>query len=55
MRRGVLVYPMTGTADGVNGDHIAILPPLTIEETHIDFLVDQLAEALVEVSADGAY
>ena len=49
--RGVLVYPMKGTADGLSGDHILIAPPFVIEEDEIDLLVEQLEAAIAEVAA----
>jgi len=51
--RGVLVYPMRGTADGPGapgaGEHIMIAPPFVIEEKEIDFLVAQLRETIADV------
>lgn len=46
--RGVMVYPMRGTVEG-GGDHVLIAPPFVIEEAQIDFLVEQMAQALDEV------
>ncbi len=46
--RGVMVYPMRGTVEG-SGDHVLIAPPFVIEEAQIDFLVEQMAQALEEV------
>ncbi|MBI4471384.1 MAG: aspartate aminotransferase family protein [Acidobacteria bacterium] len=48
--RGVLVYPMRGTADGTAGDHILIAPPFVIEEAEIDLLVNQLASAIADLT-----
>lgn len=50
--RGVLVYPGNGTVDGVVGDHILIAPPFIIEKQHIDWTVEQLAEATDKVCSD---
>lgn len=46
--RGVMVYPMRGTVAG-GGDHVLIAPPFVIEEAQIDFLAEQMAQALEEV------
>jgi adenosylmethionine-8-amino-7-oxononanoate aminotransferase len=48
--RGVLVYPMRGTAPGGRGDHIMIAPPFTISEAEIDFLAAKLEEVLRELA-----
>jgi adenosylmethionine-8-amino-7-oxononanoate aminotransferase len=50
--RGVLVYPMRGTVDGVSGDHILLAPPFIIEEKHIDLLVDEIEHALAQVTRE---
>lgn len=50
-RRGLLVYPGTGSADGVSGDHVLIGPPFTISEHEADELVDTL-DAAVGAAAD---
>lgn len=50
--RGVLVYPMAGTVDGVQGDHILLAPPFVIEDDQIEFLVGEIESALDEVARD---
>ncbi|MEP7272583.1 MAG: aminotransferase class III-fold pyridoxal phosphate-dependent enzyme [Acidobacteriota bacterium] len=52
LKRGVAVYPMRGTADGIAGEHIMIAPPYTIGHAEIDFLVDQIENALRSCSAE---
>lgn len=47
--RGVLVYPMRGTVEGGAGDHVLIAPPFIMEESQIDFLAEQMAQAIDEV------
>ncbi|MGU9950716.1 MAG: aspartate aminotransferase family protein [Gammaproteobacteria bacterium WSBS_2016_MAG_OTU1] len=47
--RGLMVYGMGGTIDGDSGDHILIAPPFIIEESHIDELVDKLADTVHDV------
>ena len=36
MARGLMVYPMGGTIDGVRGDHVLLAPPFIVDERHID-------------------
>jgi adenosylmethionine-8-amino-7-oxononanoate aminotransferase len=43
---GLLLYPSTGNADGVNGDFLMIGPPLTITDDEVDLIVDRLALTL---------
>jgi adenosylmethionine-8-amino-7-oxononanoate aminotransferase len=43
---GLMVYPMGGTIDGLNGDHALIAPPFIIEEAHIDEIVSKFVTAL---------
>lgn len=43
---GLLCYPMSGTIDGEQGDHILIAPPFIINEQQIDELVGKLAQAM---------
>lgn len=50
--RGVLTYPMRGTVDGAAGDHVMLAPPFVIEEAQLDFIVEQMEAALVELSRD---
>lgn len=46
MERGLVCYPMGGTADGMNGDHILLAPPFIIDESHVAQIVDTLAQGL---------
>ena len=46
------VYPGTGTADGIAGEHILVAPPFTITETEIDFIVDTLSDAIRSVASE---
>jgi adenosylmethionine-8-amino-7-oxononanoate aminotransferase len=43
---GLICYPMGGTIDGVNGDHVLIAPAFIIEDTQIDELVSKLSTAI---------
>ena len=46
LHRGLLVYPMQGSVDGIAGDHILIAPPAVISEEQIRWSVDQLRSAI---------
>jgi adenosylmethionine-8-amino-7-oxononanoate aminotransferase len=46
MAEGLICYPMGGTADGVNGDHVLIAPPYIIGDGEMDELVRKLERAL---------
>ena len=39
---GLICYPMQGTIDGKNGDHILIAPPFIIHEKEIDEITHKL-------------
>ena len=49
MQRGVIVYPGTGTADGIVGDHILMTPPYIVTREHIDELTSKLDESITSV------
>ncbi|MFO0996101.1 MAG: aspartate aminotransferase family protein [Alphaproteobacteria bacterium] len=46
MARGLILYPMGGTIDGVRGDHIILAPPFNVAESLIDEIVDVLGESV---------
>jgi adenosylmethionine-8-amino-7-oxononanoate aminotransferase len=46
MALGLMVYPMGGTIDGVNGDHILLAPPFIIEGSQVDAIAERLAGSL---------
>ncbi|SEI21913.1 Adenosylmethionine-8-amino-7-oxononanoate aminotransferase [Rhizobium tibeticum] len=46
MKRGLMCYPMGGTIDGVNGDHVLLAPPYIIQAKQIDLIVERLAESI---------
>jgi adenosylmethionine-8-amino-7-oxononanoate aminotransferase len=50
MQRGLLVYPMQGSLDGVSGDHLLLAPPAVITEEQIDWAVEQLVAAIWEAN-----
>lgn len=46
MADGLMCYPMGGTIDGQNGDHILLAPPFILEQEHITMIVDRLEGAI---------
>src|SRR5262249_13889674 len=46
MARGLMVYPMGGTVDGVRGDHVLIAPPFIVNDHAVEVIVERLGEAL---------
>ncbi|MCE8014555.1 aspartate aminotransferase family protein [Halomonas sp. MCCC 1A17488] len=46
MQAGLMCYPMGGTIDGRQGDHILLAPPFILAESHLDEIVDKLDIAL---------
>ena len=46
MKRGVLVYPMQGSVDGISGDHLLLAPPAIITPEQITWAVEQLRAAV---------
>jgi adenosylmethionine-8-amino-7-oxononanoate aminotransferase len=47
--KGLIIYPGGGGADGVNGDHLLLAPPLIITEKEIDLMVSILDETFTEI------
>jgi adenosylmethionine-8-amino-7-oxononanoate aminotransferase len=45
--RGVILYPGSGSADGLAGDHLMVAPPFRITETEIDQIVGLLRDSIV--------
>lgn len=43
---GLMCYPMSGTRDGLRGDHILLAPPFILTEAQAGELVDKLSDAL---------
>lgn len=46
MARGLMVYPMGGTIDGANGDHVLLAPPFIVSPGEVDEIVGRLGEAV---------
>jgi len=41
-----MVYPMGGTIDGRQGDHVLLAPPFIVSESQIDEIVERLGAAV---------
>lgn len=50
--RGLLVYPGSGTVDGLRGDHVLLAPPYIVTDAQIDVIVERLGEAVDAATAD---
>jgi adenosylmethionine-8-amino-7-oxononanoate aminotransferase len=46
MARGLMVYPMGGTIDGIRGDHILLAPPFIVNREQVDAIVERLGDAV---------
>ncbi|TMV83705.1 aminotransferase class III-fold pyridoxal phosphate-dependent enzyme, partial [Thioclava sp. BHET1] len=46
---GLICYPMPGTRDGRNGDHVLLAPPFIASEPELESMVDMLDRALGKV------
>ncbi|AOW13702.1 hypothetical protein LPB72_12090 [Hydrogenophaga crassostreae] len=46
MVEGLMVYPMSGTVDGVRGDHILLAPPFIASEDELAQIVHRLGSAV---------
>ncbi len=44
--RGLAIYPMSGTIDGKNGDHVIVAPPYIVSPAEIDDIVARLGDAV---------
>jgi len=45
-QRGLAIYPMGGTIDGRNGDHVIVAPPYIAQAADIDAIVARLGDAV---------
>lgn len=46
LERGLLIYPGSGTADGVLGNHVLFAPPFIATERDIDEMVERFADVV---------
>jgi adenosylmethionine-8-amino-7-oxononanoate aminotransferase len=51
MARGLMTYPMGGTIDGRQGDHVVLAPPFIVEESHLELIVERLRAAIDAAAA----
>jgi len=49
MDNGLLVYPMGGTIDGRQGDHVLVAPPFIVSESEVLELVQRLGDSIEAV------
>ncbi len=49
LKAGLMCYPMGGTLDGVQGDHVLLAPPFVVERVQLEELVGKLGAALETV------
>lgn len=47
--RGVIPYPVSGCADGIEGDGLLLGPPLTVTESELAVIVSGIADAVGDV------
>ncbi|MEE9326876.1 MAG: aminotransferase class III-fold pyridoxal phosphate-dependent enzyme, partial [Cocleimonas sp.] len=52
MENLLMIYPMGGTVDGVQGDHILLAPPFIINQDHVEMIVERLTESIEAVLCD---
>jgi len=52
LENGLIVYPCNGTADGLVGDHILLMPPLIISSSEINELIEKLASTFTQFSKE---
>jgi adenosylmethionine-8-amino-7-oxononanoate aminotransferase len=48
LKRGMLVYPMQGSVDGIAGDHLLLAPPAVITKEQITWSIEQLSASIRE-------
>ena len=46
MARGLMVYPMGGTIDGKQGDHVLLAPPFIVSDAELDAIAERLHAAI---------
>lgn len=50
-RHGIAVYPGSGTADGIAGDHIIIAPPYNVSRAEIDEISERVSRLVADYFA----
>ncbi len=51
MEEGLMCYPMGGTVDGQNGDHVLLAPPFILDDAQLDEITDKLERAVTSALA----
>jgi adenosylmethionine-8-amino-7-oxononanoate aminotransferase len=51
LERGLAIYPMGGTIDGRQGDHVIVAPPYIVSAAEIDTIVARLGDAVDAATA----
>ena len=46
LARGLICYPMGGTIDGMQGDHVSLAPPYNASDEELELAVSLLGEAV---------
>jgi adenosylmethionine-8-amino-7-oxononanoate aminotransferase len=46
MARGLMCYPMGGTVDGQQGDHVLLAPPYIVDEDSVQIIARKLRESV---------
>ena len=54
MAEGLLIYPASGSADGVLGDHAMIAPPYIVTAAEIEIIVGRFEAALAHALEEAA-
>lgn len=49
MENFLMVYPMGGTIDGIQGDHVLLAPPFILNEGHVEKIVTRLTDSILSV------
>lgn len=49
MEQGLICYPMPGTRDGRNGDHVLLAPPFIMQQSDATLIADRLHAAIERV------
>ncbi len=49
MKNFLMVYPMGGTIDGIQGDHVLLAPPFILDDEHVEKIVKRLADSIHSV------
>lgn len=52
-KNGLMIYPMGGTIDGLNGDHILLAPPFIANDDDLSEIADRLAQSIEDVLPNG--